>query len=164
VPFRDQEMRERCVLCQNEGSDCANCGAVHCDQHLLEGSCTACHAILWKLERSRFHATSFAAGAAAVPAAGASLVLALSSVAVAPLGLVALCVIAATGLFLKKRLRPMIHNSLQGRELPPSSQRLLPAPPFEPTEEADANKKKARPRGLRRKARSRKAHFKFWNI
>lgn len=153
------------MLCQREGSACANCGAIHCDEHIMEGSCTACHATLWKMERSRLHTTSLAAGAAAIPAAGVSLVLALSSVAIAPIGFVALGAIAAAGLFLKKRLRPMIHKSLQGKALPPSSQRLLPAPPLEASAEApDPSANKGRPRGLRRKPRARKPYFKFWNI
>jgi len=164
MPFRGQEIQERCVLCQHEGSACNNCGASHCSEHLLEGACTACHATLWNMERRRFHSTSITAGVTAVPATAAALVLAISSAAVAPLGFAALGCIALAGLFLKKRLRPMIHNSLRDKALPPSSQRLLPAPPFDPASSAGAPKgAKERPRGLRRAPPLRKSYFKFWN-
>ncbi|MCP4449269.1 MAG: hypothetical protein GY811_28645 [Myxococcales bacterium] len=165
IPYREQDAPDLCVLCQSEGVACKTCQATHCQTHLLEGSCTACHSTLWNMERRRFQAATLAAGLLAIPAAGASAILIAGGGALAPLGGVALAVVSGIGLFLKKRLRPVIHNSVARKSLPPSSQRLLPAPPPEESPDATSTAPgKERPRGLRRKPASRKTHFDFKNF
>ncbi len=91
--------------------------------------------------------------------------LAISGAALAPLGFVGLALVAAVGPLLKKKVRPMIHNSVARKSLPPSSQRLLPEPAGEERRDVPtAQPRRARPAGLRRKPGSRKAHFDFKNF
>ncbi len=115
------------------------------------------------MERSRFHVATALAGVVAIPAAIASMMLAVSGSALAPIGLVGLALAAAVGPLLKKKIRPMIHNSVARKSLPPSSQRLLPAPALEEgaVDGAVVEQRKKRPKGLRRKPASRKVHFDF---
>ncbi len=118
------------------------------------------------MERRRFHGATITAGLVGAPAALGALLFALSSAAGAPLGFVALGLLSAAGLGLKKSLRPMIRSSLSNKVLPPSSQRLLPEPAVEagPVDDTSAPQGKRRPRGgLRRKPRPRKVTFKWHN-
>lgn len=164
MPFREQEAEDRCVICQKSGDACRNCQAIHCEQHLVDGSCAACQSTLLNLEHGRVQRTGLVASIAAIPLSGASIALALSSAAIAPLGLAALGVIATSAFVLKKRLRPMIRRSIANTSLPPRSQRLLPPGPTENSADgSNTLEARQRPRGLQKKPQSRRAHFKFWN-
>jgi len=115
------------------------------------------------MERSRFQLATGAAGVVAIPAAIASMLLAAGGGALAPIGFLGLALVAAVGPLLTKKIRPMIHNSVARKSLPPSSQRLLPPGPVEEgaVDGSAAEPRKKRPRGLRRKPASRKVHFDF---